>query len=51
MDFTSLHEPRYGYEDQVAVDSHQVKMACAAMIHFGLDPGKFVHWLSREYTS
>jgi hypothetical protein len=25
-------------------------MASAAMIHFGLDPGKFVRFLSREYT-
>jgi hypothetical protein len=25
-------------------------MASAAMIHFGLDPGKFVHFLSGEYT-
>ncbi len=26
-------------------------MASAAMIHFGLDPGKFVRFLSGEYTS
>ena len=25
-------------------------MASAAVIHFGLDPGKFIRWLSREYT-
>jgi hypothetical protein len=25
-------------------------MASAAMIHFGLDPGKFVRFLSGEYT-
>ncbi len=25
-------------------------MASAATIHFGLDPGKFVRWLSGEYT-
>ncbi len=25
-------------------------MASAAMIHFGLDPGKFVHFLSGKYT-
>jgi hypothetical protein len=25
-------------------------MASTAMIHFGLDPGKFVHFLGGEYT-
>jgi hypothetical protein len=50
LDFTPLQEPRCGYEDQGAIDSHQVEMASAAMIHFGLDPGKFVGWLSGEYT-
>jgi hypothetical protein len=25
-------------------------MASAAMIHFGLDPGKFVRFLRRKYT-
>ncbi len=25
-------------------------MVNAAMIHFGLDPGKFVHFLRGEYT-
>jgi hypothetical protein len=25
-------------------------MAIVAMIHFGLDPGKFVHFLSGKYT-
>jgi hypothetical protein len=41
VDFTSLWEPCYGYEDQGAINSHQVEMA-AVIIHFGLDPGKFV---------
>jgi hypothetical protein len=50
LDFTPLREPRYGYKDQGAIDSHRVKMASEAMIHFSLDPGKFVRWLSREYT-
>jgi hypothetical protein len=50
LDFTPLRAPRYGYKDQGAIDSHRVEMASAAMIHFGLDPGKFVRWLSGEYT-
>jgi hypothetical protein len=32
------------------IDPHQVCMANAAMAHFGLDPGKFVQWMSGEYT-
>ncbi len=50
LDFTPLREPCYRYKDQGAIDSHRVEMASAAMIHFGLDPGKFVRWLSGEYT-
>ena len=50
MDFTPLREPRYFYESQERIDPHRVDMASAAMVHFGLDPGKFVRWLSGEYT-
>ncbi len=50
LDFTPLQEPHFGYENQGAIDSHQVEMASTAMIHFGLDPGKFVCWSSGEYT-
>jgi hypothetical protein len=42
VDFSLLREPRYGYEQQERIDPHRVKMASAAMVHFGLDPGKFV---------
>jgi hypothetical protein len=49
-DFSPLCEPRYGYEQQERTDSHRVKMASAAMVHFGLDPGKFVRWMGGEYT-
>ena len=50
LDFTSLQEPHYNYESQGCIDPHRVEMASAAMVHFGLDPGKFVRWLSGEYT-
>ncbi len=50
MDFTPLREPRYFYESQECINPHRVDMASAAMVHFGLDPGKFVCWLSGEYT-
>ena len=38
------------YEQQERIDPHRVKIASAAMVHFGLDPGKFVRWMGGEYT-
>ncbi len=45
VDFSPLRKPRYGYEQQEQIDPHRVEMASAAMVHFGLDPGKFVQWM------
>jgi hypothetical protein len=42
VDFTPLCEPWYNYEQQERIDPHRVEMASAAMVHFGLDPRKFV---------
>ena len=50
VDISSLRDPRYDYEKQTAIDPHRVLMANAAMVHFGLDPGRFVRWLAGEYT-
>jgi hypothetical protein len=50
VDFTPLCEPRYNYEQQEQIDPQRVEMASAAMVHFGLDPGKFVRWMGGEYT-
>jgi hypothetical protein len=50
VDFSLLREPRYYYEQQEQIDPHRVKMASAAMVHFGLDPGKFVRWMGGKYT-
>ena len=50
VDFLPLREPRYDYEDQTRIDPRRVLMANAAMVHFGLDPGRFVRWLAGEYT-
>ncbi len=50
IDFTPLREPRLGYKNQECIDPYRVEMVSATMIHFGLDPGKFVHFLSGEYT-
>lgn len=50
LDFSSLLEPRLDYNNQTKIDQKRVDMANAAMVHFGLDPGKFVRWLGGEYT-
>ncbi len=42
VDLSPLHKPRYNYEQQERINSHHIEMASAAMIYFGLDPGKFV---------
>ncbi len=48
--FSPLLEPCYNYEQQEHIDTSWVKMASTAIIHFGLDPGKFVHFLGGEYN-
>jgi hypothetical protein len=50
VNFTPLQDPCLGYKQQDHMDPYHVKMASMAMIHFGLDPGKFVCFLSGEYT-
>jgi hypothetical protein len=50
VDFSPLHKPRYNYEKQERIDPHRVEMASAAMVHFGLDPGKIFRWMGGEYT-
>jgi hypothetical protein len=51
VDFTSLQDLCLGYEQQDHINHHRMERASAAMIHCGLDPGKFVRVLSGEYTS
>jgi hypothetical protein len=51
VNFTPLRDRCLRYEQQDHIDPYRVEMASAAMIHFGLDPGKFVHFLSGKYTS
>jgi hypothetical protein len=50
-DFIPLQDPCLGYKQQDHIDPYLVEMASVAMIHFGLDPGKFVRFLLGEYTS
>jgi hypothetical protein len=42
VDFSLLCKPWYNYENQERIDPHHIKMASAAMVNFGLNPGKFV---------
>jgi hypothetical protein len=50
VDLSPLRKPRYDYETQAAIPPSRVMMVLAAMIHFGMDPGKLVRWLGGEYT-
>jgi hypothetical protein len=51
VNFTPLQDSRLGYEQQDHIDPYRVEMASAAMIHFVLDPGKFLRFLLGKYTS
>ncbi len=50
VNFTPLGDPRLGYEQQDHINPYRMEMASAAMIYFGLDPGKFVCFLLGKYT-
>ncbi len=50
VDFTPLQDPRLVYEQQDHINPYCMEMASTAMIHFVLDPGKFVRFLSGKYT-
>lgn len=50
IDFTPLNQPRYDYEQQLSIDPNRVEMMSAAMVSFGMDPGKLVRFLDGEYT-
>jgi hypothetical protein len=50
VNFAPLRDPHQGYKQQDHINLYHVEMASAAMTHFGIDPGKFVRFLSGEYT-
>ena len=50
LDFSPLCKPQYNYKSQAKISPKQVELASAAMIHFGLDPGKVVSYLGGKYT-
>jgi hypothetical protein len=49
VNVTPLQDPCLGFEQQDHIDPYCVEMASAAMIHFGLDPDKFVHFFGQIY--
>jgi hypothetical protein len=51
VDFTPLRDPHLGYEQQDHINPYCIEMASMTMIHFGLDPGKFVRFLLGKYTA
>jgi hypothetical protein len=51
VNFTPLQDPHLGYKQQDHIDPYCMGIASTAMIHFGLDPGKFVCFLLDQYTS
>jgi hypothetical protein len=50
VDFTLLRDPCLGYKQKDHINPCCVEMASMAMIHFGLDPGKCICFLSGKYT-
>jgi hypothetical protein len=50
VNFTPLQDPCLGHKQQDQIDPYCLEMASVAMIHFGLDPTKFVHFLLGKYT-
>jgi hypothetical protein len=50
IDFTLMCEPCLGYEEKNHIDFHRIEMASAAMVRFGLDPGKFICFLAGKHT-
>ena len=50
IDFNSLQEPQYNYKQQEHINTSRVEMASAVIIHFGLDPCKFVRFQGGKYT-
>jgi hypothetical protein len=50
IDFTPMRKPCLGYKEHNHIGPHRIEMASAAMVHFGLDPGKFIRFLAGKYT-
>jgi hypothetical protein len=49
IDFWQLRKPRIGYLDQQEIQSSQVDLATAGMIHYSLHPGMLIRFVKGEY--
>jgi hypothetical protein len=45
VDFAPMCQHQLGYKEQTHIITHCIKMVSVAILHFGLDPGKFVRFL------
>jgi len=50
IDFSPLKIPRLNYADQQSICPHQVSLATAGLIHYGLHPGMLVRYLKGDYV-
>ena len=49
-DFSPILAERYDYAEQTEIDPQRVEMATAAFVACGLDPGRLVRLLNRQFT-
>ena len=49
-DFSPILAERYNYAEQTEIDPKRVEMATAAFVACGLDPGRLVRLLNRQFT-
>ena len=47
--FSPLRNPQHDYKEQTKISPRRMEVAFAAVIHFGIDPGKLVRWLGGKY--
>ncbi len=50
LDFSELREPRIGYAEQNTIQSSQVVMVTACVIHYSLHPRMVIRYLKGEYV-
>ena len=49
-DFSPLKAPRLDYANQQQISPHQVDLAMAGLIHYGMHPGMLLRYLKGKYT-
>jgi hypothetical protein len=51
VDFSSLQQPRYDYENQKEISQERIDQADACLLHYGGEIGMLVRFLGGEYTA